>query len=181
MRAGITSILLAAILASIPCLPASAVSNETAITITMNTTAVIEIELSVTNWTIGDVEPNKEYVTDPPIEWCTLTNKGNYEVNTFIKGENATSAGDTSYKWTLNDAGTNGEDIYALWFRVSGDTARMYVPITKTKGELWPWDGGGSSLAPNATKQFGLRLLTPTFFYGDKQMQTHIIVSAVAA
>lgn len=181
MKAGVTSTLLAVILALIPCLPASAASNETAITITMNTTAVIEIELSVTNWTIGAVEPNKSYLTDPPIEWTTLKNKGNVAVNTFIMGENATCVGNGSYKWILSGNRTNGEDIYALEFRVSGDTERSYFPVSTTKGQLWPWYGDGTSLAPNATKQFGLRLLTPTSFQGDKQMQTHIIVSAVAA
>lgn len=181
MKGRITSILLAAILALIPCLPVWAASNETAITITMNTTALIEIELSITNWSIGAVEPNKLYVTAPQIEWTTLKNKGNVAVNTFIVGEDAVSIGDTGYKWALSSSGANGEDTYALWFRVYGDTDRLYVPIAKTKKELWPWSGNGSSLAPGATKQFGLRLLTPTSFRGDKQMQTHVIVSAVAA
>ncbi|MGB6873738.1 MAG: hypothetical protein WBE46_06345 [Dehalococcoidia bacterium] len=75
--------------------------------------------------------------------------------------------------------------MYGLQFRISGDTTRGplgdgYVPITKTEGEFWPY-GGGSSLAPGDTKQFGLKLLTPTYFVGGRQMQTQITISAVAA
>lgn len=124
-----------------------------------------------------------EYVTSPPIEWCTLTVEGNCNVNTFIVGEDAKWVDNPgAYKWTLSGDGTNGEDVYGLRFRISGDTTRGYVPITKTEGEFWPYsDGSGSSLAPGDTKQFGLRLLTPTYFVGSREMQTKITISAVAA
>ena len=85
-----------------------------------------------------------------------------------------------AYKWTLSNDGTNGENLYGLQFRISGDTTRGYVPITKTEGEFWPY-GGGSSLAPGDTKQFGLKLLTPTYFVGGREMQAQITISAVAA
>ncbi len=187
VKAGIISILLAVILASIPCLPALAADTGT-ITITMTGVNEISITLNPTEWPIGDVATDTEYETSPPIEWCTLTVGGNCHVNTFIIAENARWVDHpASYEWTLSSDGTNGEHEYGLWFRISGDTTRGpygdgYVPITTTQSEFWPYTGGsGSSLAPGDNKQFGLRLLTPTFFYGDREMKTIITISAVAA
>jgi len=180
MKAVITSIVVAIILALIFSLPAVAQDSE-AITITMTGVNDISISLDKTQWPLGEVASNTEYVTSPPIEWCTLTVEGNCNVNTFIVGEDAEWI-DTpgAYKWTLSNDGTNGENVYGLRFRISGDTARGYIPITKTEGEFWPY-GDGSSLAPGDTKQFGLKLLTPTYFVGGRQMRTQITISAVAA
>jgi hypothetical protein len=180
MKAVITSIVVAIILALIFSLPALA---QESVTITMTGVNEISISLDKTQWPLGNVASNTEYETSPPIEWCTLTVEGNCNVNTFILGEDAKWVDNPSaYKLTLSNDGTNGEDIYGLWFRISGDTTRGYVPVTKTESEFWPYSGGsGSSLAPGDTKQFGLRLLTPTYFVGGRQMQTHITISAVAA
>lgn len=182
MRTVITSIVVAIILASVFSLPALAADSET-ITITMTGVNEISISLDKTQWPLGNVASDTEYETSPPIEWCTLTVEGNRNVDIFIIGEDAEWVDNPSaYKWTLSNSGTNGENIYGLWFRISGDTTRGYVPITKTEGEFWPYSGGaGSSLAPGDTKQFGLRLLTPTYFIGGRQMQTQITISAVAA
>ena len=182
MRVVITSIVIAIILALAVSLPALAQESGT-ITITMTGLSEISISLDKTQWPLGTVAPNTEYETSPPIEWCTLTVQGNCNVNTFIVGEDAKWVSDPpTYKWTLSSDGTNGEHIYGLWFRISGDTARGYVPITKTQNEFWPYSGGSaSSLAPGDTKQFGLRLLTPTYFFSGRQMQTRITISAVAA
>jgi len=170
MKAVITSIIVAVILASVLSLPVLA-QESGAITITM--TGVNDIT---------------EYMTSPPIEWCTLTVEGNCNVNTFIVGEDAEWIDNPSaYKWTLSADGTNGDNVYGLQFRISGDTTRGplgdgYVPITKTQNEFWPYSGGsGSSLAPGDTRQFGLKLLTPTYFVGSRQMQTQITISAAAA
>jgi len=141
----------------------------------------ISISLDKTQWPLGEVATDTEHMTSPPIEWCTLTVEGNCNVNTFIVGEDAEWMDNPSaYKWTLSSDGTNGDNVYGLQFRISGDTTRGYVPVTKTEGELWPY-GGGSSLAPGDTKQFGLKLLTPTYFVGGRQMQTQITISAVSA
>ncbi|MCJ7669645.1 MAG: hypothetical protein MUO61_03905 [Dehalococcoidia bacterium] len=184
MKAVITSIVVAILLALIFSLPALAQESGT-ITITITMTGVNEISISLdkTQWPLGNVAANTEYETSPPIEWCTLTVEGNCNVNTFIGGDDAKWVDNPSaYKWTLSTDGTNAEDIYGLWFRISGDTARGYVPVTKTESEFWPYTGGsGSSLAPGDTKQFGLRLLTPTYFVGGRQMQAQITISAVAA
>jgi len=172
--------MVAIILVLIFSLPALAQESGT-ITITMTGVNEISISLDKTQWPLGEVAAGTEYMTSPPIEWCTLTVEGNCNVNTFIVGEDAEWVGNPSaYKWTLSNDGTNGENVYGLWFRISGDTARGYVPITKTEGEFWPY-AGGSSLAPGDTKQFGLKLLTPTYFVGNRQMQTQITISAVAA
>jgi hypothetical protein len=187
MKIVITSIVVAVILALIFSLPALAQENGT-ITITMTGLNEISISLDKTQWPLGNVASDTEYETSPPIEWCTLTIEGNCNVNTFIVGEDAKWIDNPSaYKWTLSNDGTNGEHIYGLWFRISGDTTRGplgdgYVPITKTEGEFWPYTGGsGSSLTPGDTKQFGLRLLTPTYFVSSRQMQTQITISAVVA
>lgn len=179
MKTATASILLAIVLALVISLPALAQQNST-ITITMTGLDVISISLNKTDWPLGTVAPDTVYETSPPIEWCTLTVEGTRNVNTFIEGEDAEWVSNpTDYKWTLSNDGTNGEHTYGLWFRISGDTARGYVPITKTQGEFWP-PSGGSSMAPGDYKQFGLRLLSPTYFYSSRQMQTQIIISAVA-
>jgi hypothetical protein len=182
MKVAITSFVIAILLTLTVSLPALAQQNST-ITITMTGLDEISISLDKTQWPLGTVASNTEYDTSPPIEWCTLTVHGTCNVNTFIEGDDAEWISDPgAYKWTLSDDGTNGEHIYGLWFRISGDTARGYVPVTKTEGEFWPYSGGSaSSLAPNDTKQFGLRLLTPTYFFSDRQMETQITISAVAA
>lgn len=187
MKVVITSIAVAIILALIFSLPARGEESGT-ITITMTGVNELAISLDKTQWPLGEVAEDTEYTTSPPIEWCTLTVEGNCNVNTFIVGEDAKWVDNPSaYKWTLSNDGTNGENVYGLRFRISGDTARGplgdgYVPITKTQSEFWPYSGGsGSSLAPDDKKQFGLRLLTPTYFVGGRQMQTQVTISAVAA
>jgi len=155
MKAVITSIVVAIILVVIFSLPALAQDSD-AITITMTGVNDISISLDKTQWPLGEVAADTEYMTSPQIEWCTLTVEGNCNVNTFILGEDAEWIDNPSaYKWTLSNDGTNGKNVYGLQFRISGDTTRGYVPVTKTEGEFWPY-GGGSSLAPGDTKQFGL-------------------------
>jgi hypothetical protein len=187
MKTAIASMVVAIILALIFSLPTLAQENGT-ITITMTGSNEISISLDKTQWPLGSVASDTEYETSPPIEWCTLTINGNCNVNTFIIGDDAKWVDNPSaYQWTLSTDGSNGEHIYGLWFRISGDTTRGplgdgYVPVTKTESEFWPYTGGsGSSLSPSDTKQFGLRLLTPTYFVSSRQMQTQITVSAVIA
>jgi hypothetical protein len=184
MKAVIKSIPLAIVLALIFSLPVLAEESET-ITITMTGSEGISISLDVTQWPLGTVAPDTEYYTKPAIEWCTLTVTGNSDVNIFVVGEDAKWVDNPdAYKWTLSNDGLNGEHVYGLWFRILGDTTRGpyndgYVPITKTQGEFWPY-GDGSSLAPGASKKFGLRLLTPSDFIGGREMQTQVTVSAVS-
>ena len=187
MKVVITSIIIAIILASVFSFPVLA-QESSSITITMTGVNDISISLDKTQWPLGEVAANTDYMTIPPIEWCTLTVEGNCNVNTFIVGEDAEWIDNPSaYKWTLSTDGTNGDNMYGLQFRISGDTTRGplgdgYVPITKTQSEFWPYSGGsGSSLAPGDTRQFGLKLLTPTYFVGSRQMQTQITISAAAA
>ena len=180
MKVAIASAAIVIILALAVSLPALAQQNST-ITITMTGLNEISISLDKTQWPLGTVASNTQYETSPAIQWCTLTVAGTCNVNTFIVGADAKWVSDPgAYKWTLSNDGTNGDHIYGLWFRISGDTTRDYVPVTKTQSEFWPYSGG-SSLAPGNTKQFGLRLLTPTYFYSGRQMATQITISAVAA
>jgi hypothetical protein len=185
MKTAIASILLGIVLALIISLPALAQQNST-ISITMTGLDEISISLDKTDWSLGFIASDTTYETSPPIEWCTVTVGGTCNVNTFIVGDDAKWISDpSSYKWTLSTDGTNGEHTYGLWFRISGDNTRGplsdgYVPITKTESEFWPYSGG-SSLAPGDHKEFGLRLLSPTYFYSSRQMQTQTVISAVAA
>jgi len=180
MKVGIISVVIAVGLALALSLPVLASQNST-ITITMTGLNEISISLDKTEWPLGTIASNTVYETVPPIEWCTLTIAGTCNVKTFILGHDAEWVGHPgAYQWTLSDDGTNGQHIYGLWFRVSGDTTRDYVPVTKTQGELWPY-AAEPSLTPGDKKQFGLRLLSPTYFYSSRPMQTQIIISAVVA
>lgn len=196
MNKRIVSMALAIILALIPCLPALAADDST-VTITVATNKDIDITLqdkegeTLTNWDIGDVEPNIEYVTDPYATWCTITNNGNCVVDMRIQGKDAECYKDGSYietwNWKLSEDENNGTKEYVLWYHIAGDKADSYTPITevptlmkhiKPNGD----DGGPLTLIGNGDqKQFGLKLLTPTFFYGNLQMKTTITISAVAA
>ena len=184
MKAAVMGIGLTIILTLIFSLPT--LGEESSITITMTGVNDISISLDKTQWPLGEVAADTEYATSPPIEWCTLTVGGTCNVNTFIVGDDARWISDpNTYQWTLSSDGGNGEHTYGLWFRIAGDTTRGplgdgYVPVTKTEGEFWPYSGG-SSLAPTDTRQFGLKLLSPTYFYSGRQMQTQITISAVAA
>jgi hypothetical protein len=175
----IASVILVAILTLTPLLPAAAQDSSTGtITITMTTQCVIEIELSPINWDIGPVEPDKLYKTDPEKTWCTMSNRGNCKVNTYIKGEDAEWVAIPSQKWTLSNNGSNGESEYALWYWI-GWVSGNYTSITKDAS------GRGtefySGLEIGEEKQFGLKLLTPTSFHGDREMKTTVTISAVAA
>ena len=88
MKAVITSIVVAIILALVFSLPALA-QESGIITITMTGVNDISISLDKTQWPLGEVATDTEYMTSPPIEWCTLTVEGNCNVNTFILGEDA--------------------------------------------------------------------------------------------
>jgi len=185
MKIVITSLVVALILALIFSLPALADSTGE-VTITMDTESVMAITLSQTNWPIGNVSSNTEYMTSPAATWCTITNAGNANVNIYIQGKDAKWTGG-DYTWTLSD-GTNGEHRYVLWYHIANDTADSYtlitkeeLPITHVKDDS-PLDGSPLNLsAHDDYAQFGLKLLTPTFFYGGREMKTTITISAVAA
>lgn len=197
LRIAIIAVLLAIILASSPYLPILAEDNGTGgTTITMNTTSVMAISLDKTEWRIegegGFVGINTTYKTDLPASWCTITNDGNANVTIYIQGEDAKwlrypgqpEPYDPSYKWTLSGTGDNGKNVYALWYHIKGDTEDSYTLIAKTETLMeWTRDGKGmlNLRKHDDTEQFGLKLLTPTYFIGGRTMQTTIIISAVVA
>ena len=163
--------------------------NSAVITITMNTTSVLAIGLDKTEWKPADeggfVRSNTTYLTKPKAGWCTITNEGNANVTIYIKGEDArwvTKPDD--YSWTLSSTGDNGEHMYALWYHIKGDTKDSYTPITKTETPMkWVrYDNKPLNLKKYGdTEQFGLKLLTPTYFYPGRMMRANITISAVAA
>jgi hypothetical protein len=183
----VITILAAVILAAICYLPVMAEDNSTGgTTITMNTTSVMAISLSQTGWKpAGEdvVSLNTTYKTDLPASWCTITNEGNANVTIRIEGDDAKWVTNPEYKWTLSGTGDNGKNVYALWYHIKGDTGDSYSLITKTGTPVeWTRDGKPLNLRKHGdTEQFGLKLLTPTYFIGSRAMQTNIIISAVAA
>jgi hypothetical protein len=184
MKTGIISILGAILLVLTPSLPASASESGT-ITITMTgVETVISISLDPASWPLGDVTEDAEYKTDPEATWCTITNDGNVNVDLGLKGEHAVFS---TLLWFLSEDGTNdgagSYPEYALWYHIAMDTEGSYTSITLNNT---PMKKGGESITLDAAaqKQFGLKLLTPVSFpaeYFDKEMTTHITISAVKA
>ena len=184
-------------------LPASALDSSGTITITMTGSKEISISLEPINWSLeadgdGTVSANTEYTTGA--QWCTLTVGGNYDVKTYIAGEDAVCTDEPAYKWILSTDGNNNVGVYALWFEVfevddaeHGDQRCTLIPeaTEESPGEnLWPYPGG-SNLSPGDIRHFGLKLLTPQpdftdggtgyFLNGGVGMQTTVTISAVAA
>jgi hypothetical protein len=191
MNQRVVVIALAIILASVPCLSALAVDNST-VTITVATDKDVELTLQdkegqpLTGWDIGDVEPDRPYVTSPT--WCTMTNEGNCVVNIYIKGEDTSWVGGSGYEWILSSDNTTAVKEYALWYHIAYDSADSYTLITKDEKPMEKSNGDAIQLIGNGDqKQFGLKLLTPLadtstgHFYGDRQMETTITITAVAA
>ena len=154
-------------------------SNSSTITITMTTKSVLEIELNPTNWEIGIVEPDTEYKTNPEKTWCTITNRGNCVVDTYIKGVDAICVDNPSQKWLLSQDGNNEENEFALWYWI-GWISTEYIPITKTGSELGYEFCIDLGINEENQKQFGLKLLTPTSFAGGRNLENTITISAVA-
>ncbi len=193
IKIGIVSILLAIVLVLIPYPPALAQGSGT-ITITMTGAYEISITVSPASWgPVGGatVKPNTPYETDST--WFTLAIGGNCGVNTFVAGEDAVCAEDSTYKWALSSDRNNGKGIYVLLFKL--DEAYGYGPeyilIPKASDESLGEVFYPTSLGPGDSKKFGLKLLTPEpdftkdgtgyFSVGDATMQTQITISAVTA
>lgn len=194
MKTTILGIFLATTLAFISYLPALANGNSTgAVTITMNTGSVLAISLSQAEWKPegegGFISSNTTYKTDKPATWCTITNEGNVNVNIYIEADDAKWVDNPSgYKWALiiEESHIGDEERahkYALWYHIAGDTADSYSLITKNStAMMWTGDGESLNLRKNSdTEQFGLKLLTPTYFVGTRTMEAQITVSAVVA
>ena len=187
----IASIALAVILALIPSLLALAEGSGTGtITITATTKTVLEIELNPANWEIGQVNPNTEYKTDQEKTWCTMTNRGNCTVNTYIEGDDAVwTESPSAYKWTLSNSWSNGMQEYVLAYWMY-QYSSSYVLITKDETGIGDEFYSSLGMGDGNEKQFGLKLLTPQhdyekggvkYFLGGGEMETHIIISGVAA
>ena len=194
MKRIILSTFLAITLAFISYLPALADGNSTgAVTITMNTESVLAISLSQAEWKPegegGFISSNTTYETDKPATWCTITNEGNVNVNIYMEADDAKWVDNPgSYEWTLIAEESHIGDAerahkYALWYHIAGDTADSYSLITKDPtAMMWTRDGEPLNLRKHSdTEQFGLKLLTPTYFVGTRTMEAQITLSAVVA
>jgi len=187
----IASIALVIILVLIPSLPTLAQESDgETITITMTTKTVIEIELNPTSWEIGQVNPDTEYKTNQEKNWCTMTNRGNCMVNTYIKGDDAVwTESPSAYKWTLSNSWSNGMQEYVLAYWMY-EYSSSYVLITKDESGGGAEFYSGLGIGEGNQKKFGLKLLTPPpdytkggigYFSGGGEMETTITISGVAA
>jgi len=190
MSGRLASAVLAVTLVLIPSLPVLAGETSTGtITITMTTKTVIEIELNPTSWEIGQVNPDTEYKTNQEKNWCTMTNRGNCMVNTYIKGDDAVwTESPSAYKWELSNDGSNGRQVYVLWYEKADQVG--YVLITKDESGGGAEFYSGLGIGEGNQKKFGLKLLTPPpdytkggigYFSGGGEMETTITISGVAA
>lgn len=148
------------------------------IKITMHTPGpkvlAIELTSSQTEWAIGGIEPDQVKRTDLEKTWCTITNRGGCLVNLRIKGEDAVDIDNSSYEWVLSDDGTNGKEKYALWYWIALHS-EDYTLITTSERQFY------NGLEVGGAKKFGLKLRAPTEFEPNRNMETHITISAVAA
>jgi hypothetical protein len=151
------------------------------ITITMTTKSILEIELNPTNWEIGAVEPDKEYKTNPEKTWCTITNRGNCIVDTYINGDDARWVKNpNNNKWILSSDESNSENECVLWYWIAWSSTD-YIPVTKADSGMGSEFCIDLDIGEGNQKQFGLKLLTPTSFIGSRDMESTITISAVAA
>jgi len=149
------------------------------ITITMTTKSILEIELNPVTWEIGAVEPNKEYKTNPEKTWCTITNRGNCVVDTYINGDDARWVENPNSKWILSSNESNSENECVLWYWIAW-CSTDYIPVTKADSGMGSEFCIDLDIGEENQKQFGLKLLTPTSFIGSRDMESTIIISAVA-
>ena len=188
MSVRIVSIALVMFLALIPSsLVLALESDSETITITMTTKTVIEIELNPPNWETGIMGPEEEKNTQK--DHFTITNNGNCEVDTYIKGEDAVWVDDPdAYKWELSSDGSNGTQKYVLWYEKADESS--YTLIKKDE------NGFGDLFTPNLgpggdnAKKFGLKLEVPPadytkdgvgYFHEGGEMKTTITISGVVA
>jgi len=180
MKTRTGSIALAIILILIPSLPALAQESDSeTITITMTTKTVIEIELEPTNWDIGSIKPEELHTTGAT--YFTMTNNGNCDLHTYVKGNDVVWSDNPNYKWELSSNGSNGIGIYVLWCERT-DYEPIEGLITAEENEFFSNFGmnGGNP------KHFGLKLQAPQAdyaggFLAGGEMETTIIISGVAA
>ena len=155
-------------------------SDSETLTITMTTKSILEIELNPTNWDIGAVEPNKEYKTNPEKTWCTITNRGNCIVDTYVNGDDARWVENPNSKWILSSDESNSENECVLWYWIAWSSID-YIPVTKADIGMGSEFCIDLDIGEENQKQFGLKLLTPTSVIGSRDMESTITISAVAA
>jgi hypothetical protein len=155
-------------------------SDSGTITITMTTKSILEIELNPTHWEIGAVEPNKEYKTNPEKTWCTIINRGNCIVDTYINGDDAKWVENPNKKWILSSDEINSEDECVLWYWIAWSSTD-YIPVTKSDSSMGSEFCIDLDIGEENQRQFGLKLLTPTSLLGSRDMESTITISAVAA
>ena len=92
-----------------------------------------------------------------------------------IYGSNATGGDDT---WTLDDTGTPGENIYALYAGLDDDDDLFDVIVRGTE----TYNTLVSGLAEEATQDWGLKIYMPTSLSGyDSQEMTGTITLVASA
>jgi len=109
------------------------------------------------------------------IDYFTITNTGSCTMDIVIYGSSATGGDDT---WTLDDTGTPGENIYALYAGLDDDDDLFDVIVRGTE----TYNTLVSGLAEEATQDWGLKIYMPTSLSGyDSQEMTGTITLVASA
>lgn len=134
-----------AVLLTIPVVAFADTTAEVEVTFTVGE---LGITVSPSTWENLSAAPAKTWTSDP--NGFTLTNTGDYRVNTTIKGADA--VGNDGHTWTLSSDGINREDTYAMKFIV--DQSEGVITVSEL-----PFLGG---LDADQYKGFGLSAAAPT-------------------
>ena len=109
------------------------------------------------------------------IDYFTITNTGSCTMDIVIYGSSATGGDDT---WTLDDTGTPGENIYALYAGLDDDDDLFDVIVRGTE----TYNTLVSGLAEEAIQDWGLKIYMPTSLSGyDSQEMTGTITLVASA
>jgi len=133
-----------------------------------------------TNWNIGSIKPGELHATGAT--YFTMTNNGNCDLHTYVKGNDVVWSDNPDYKWELSSGGSNGIGIYTLRYETSDWEEPNGGLITAEEGDFCSY----LSLGTESSKHFGLKLQAPQAdytggFLAGGEMETTIIISGVAA
>lgn len=119
------------------------------------------------NFGFGTLEVSETSATG--LDYFTITNTGACAVDITIKGTDMTGGGET---WTLSDAGTAGDGIYALKAGLDGGSYSIVVKKNSPYNELV------NNLGSSSTQDWGMTLYAPTANIKNEAMSGTVILTA---
>jgi hypothetical protein len=108
------------------------------------------------------------------INYFTIENTGNCNVDVTIHGTDATGGDDT---WTLSDSASPGENIYGLYAGLDDDDDTFDVIVRKTE----TYNTLASDLAEEATQDWGLKAYMPSSISGYDNNEMTATITLVAS